>query len=378
MLQQTLVNHSLYFGITNTIHEIADSSWRISTTTQTTDGRHTRIIPACHQTFLDELQHLTLRHDGISDIESVELTLFRTIVGTIRTQSAEVSAAELVDKIVVQRTMHLKLKCTDRVRYAFEIIGLTVCKVIHRIDVPFASGTMMRMRGDNTIHDRITEMHVRVCHVDLCTQNHLAFLYLASLHCLEETQVLLDGTITVRRSHTGLGRRTFLLRNLLGCLFIHIGLAFFDETDSEVIELLEIIGGIENMSPFETKPANIALDGLYVFGILLGRVRVVKTEVTNTIVFLGNTEVHTYRLDVSDMQVSVRLRRETRLNTSTVHSLCKVFLYYLLNKIETFFLNFHIFVFYYNFYALTTPLVDARTKSTIRSRSADAGIVSTI
>ncbi len=255
-------------------------------------------------------------------------------------------------------------------------------KVIHRIDIPFASGTMMRMRGDDTIHDRITEMHVRVCHVDLCTQNHLTFLYLASLHCLEETQVLLDGTITVRRSHTGLGWRTFLLRNLLGCLFIHIGLAFFDETDSEVIELLEIIGGIENMSPFETKPTNIALDGLYVFGILLGRVRVVKTEVTNTVVFLGNTEVHTYRLDVSDMQVSVRLRRETRLNTSTVHSLCKVFLYYLLNKIETFFLNFHIFVFYLQAlifpYALTTPLVDARTKSTIRSRSADAGIVSTI
>ena len=128
--------------------------------------------------------------------------------------------------------MHLELKRTDRVRHAFEIIGLSMRKVIHRIDVPCVSGTMMRMRGDDTIHDRITEMHVGVCHVDLRTQNHLAFLYLAPLHCLEETQVLLDRTITVRRSHTGLGRRTFLLRNLLGCLFIHIGFAFFDETDS--------------------------------------------------------------------------------------------------------------------------------------------------
>ena len=69
-------------------------------------------------------------------------------------------------------------------------------------------------------------------------------------------------------------------------------------------------------------PSDIALDGLYVFGVFFGRVGVVETQVTNTVVFLGNTEVQADRLDVTDMQVTVRLRRETRLNTTVVHSFC--------------------------------------------------------
>ena len=53
-----------------------------------------------------------------------------------------------------------------------------------------------------------------------------------------------------------------------------------------------------------------------------GRLLIVETQVTNAVVFLSNTEVQADCLDVTDMQVAVRLRRETRLNTSVVHSVC--------------------------------------------------------
>ena len=185
-------------------------------------------------------------------------------------------------------------------------------------------------------------MHVRVRHVYLRAQHHLAFLYLTALHRLKEAQVLLHSTVAIRRSHTRLRRRTFLLGYLLRRLLVHVGLAGSDETDSEVVQLLEIIGGIVYLSPLETQPADVTLDGLYVFSVLFGRVRVVETQVTNTVVFLCDAEVHANRLHVTDVQVTVRLRRETRLNTTVIHSFCQVFLYNLLNEIETLFLLFHI------------------------------------
>ena len=55
---------------------------------------------------------------------------------------------------------------------------------------------------------------------------------------------------------------------------------------------------------------------------------------------------------MADMQVAVRLGRETGLDTSVVHSLREVFFYNLLNEIETTslgviftFIHFHIFTF---------------------------------
>ena len=47
------------------------------------------------------------------------------------------------------------------------------------------------------------------------------------------------------------------------------------------------------------------------------------------------------------MQVAVRLRRETGLNTSVIHSLSEVFLYNLLNKIEAAFLILR-FLYFHN------------------------------
>ena len=185
-------------------------------------------------------------------------------------------------------------------------------------------------------------MHVRIRHIDLRAQYHLTFLNLTALHRFEQTQVLFDRTVAVRGCHTRFGRRTFLFRNLLRSLLVHIRLTGFDETDSQIVELLEIIGGIEDLTPLETQPRDVALDGLYIFRILFGRVRIVKTQVANAVVFLRDAEIHADSLHVTDVQVTVRLRRETRLYTTVIHSFCQVFLYNLLNKIETFLLLFHI------------------------------------
>ena len=94
--------------------------------------------------------------------------------------------------------MYLKLERTNTMRNPFEVIALTVGKVVHRIHVPLAPRTMVRMRSDNAVHDRVTEVHVGVRHVYLGTEHHLPLLYLTVLHGLEQAQVLLHRTISVR------------------------------------------------------------------------------------------------------------------------------------------------------------------------------------
>ena len=60
--------------------------------------------------------------------------------------------------------MHLELQGTNRMSHPFEIIRLPMRKIIHGIYIPFRSGTMMRML-DNTVHDRIAEVHIGRSHV---------------------------------------------------------------------------------------------------------------------------------------------------------------------------------------------------------------------
>ena len=79
-----------------------------------------------------------------------------------------------------------------------------------------------------------------------------------------------------------------------------------------LVQLVEIVRRVEFLVPLEAEPLDVLLDGVHVFGVLLGGVRVVVAEVRLAAVFLREAEVQTDRLCVSQVQVAVRLRRETR------------------------------------------------------------------
>ena len=63
-------------------------------------------------------------------------------------------------------------------------------------------------------------------------------------------------------------------------------------------------------SPVEAEPANVALDGVDIFLLLLGRICVIEAQMTAAAEFLRHAEVQADRLGVTDVQVSVGLRRE--------------------------------------------------------------------
>ena len=68
---------------------------------------------------------------------------------------------------------------------------------------------------------------------------------------------------------------------------------------------------VEVLAPIEAEPAHVAHDGVDIFLLFLGRVGVVEAQVAVAAEFLGNAEIETNRLGVTDMQIAVRLRRET-------------------------------------------------------------------
>ncbi len=68
------------------------------------------------------------------------------------------------------------------------------------------------------------------------------------------------------------------------------------------------------LSPIKTEPAHIFLDGLHVFSGLLARIGVVKAEVTDRVVFLGDAEVQADGLGMAYVEEAVGFRGEPGYN----------------------------------------------------------------
>ena len=75
------------------------------------------------------------------------------------------------------------------------------------------------------------------------------------------------------------------------------------------VELLEIVRRVvEVVAPVEAQPADVALDGVDIFLLLLGGIGVVEAEGAAAAELLGHAEIEADRLGMADMEVAVRLR----------------------------------------------------------------------
>ena len=62
----------------------------------------------------------------------------------------------------------------------------------------------------------------------------------------------------------------------------------------------------------EAHPLDVLLDGIHIFGVFLRGIRVVVAEVGLAAVFLGEPEVDAQAFGVPEVEITVRLRGETR------------------------------------------------------------------
>ena len=137
--------------------ECANCLCRVSAASHTAYCSHSRIIPAVNYVLVYKRETFAFACETVIQIESCKFYLSRHIF-----------KAELTKEPIVKRSVIFKFERAQRVCYTLFVVGERVCEIIHGIYIPFRSGTMMRML-DNTVHDRIAEVHIGRSHVDFRT-----------------------------------------------------------------------------------------------------------------------------------------------------------------------------------------------------------------
>ena len=206
--------------------------------------------------------------------------------------------------------MRLELQGADRVRHALDRVRLPVRHVVRRVDRPGVTGPRVA-RVDDPVQDGVAQVDVRAGHVDLRAEHPGAVGELARAHAREQVEVLLDAPVAERRVRPGAGQRAARLADLVRRLVVDVRLAGPDELDRPLVQLLEVVAGVEQvLAPVEPQPADVGHDRVDVLLLLLGRVRVVEPEVAGAAELAGDAEVEGDRLRVPDVEVAVRLGRE--------------------------------------------------------------------
>ena len=162
--EQRHIVQRVEFGITYRVDKPANTLRRVTSAPHSAQRWHTWVVPSCHQMLVYQRMQLALAHHSVRQIQSVKLNLARSeVVNVLR---FAIHFFQEIDELIVQRTVRNKLERTNRVRNAFEVIALSVCKVIHRISVPSGSGAMMRC-VNNAIDNRVAKVHVGIAHIEL-------------------------------------------------------------------------------------------------------------------------------------------------------------------------------------------------------------------
>ena len=227
--------------------------------------------------------------------------------------------------------MLYELQCTPRVGNSFQIVALAMGKVVHGVGVPLVASADMG-NVEYTVNQRIAEQHIRMRHVYLSTKHQRTRLALTAVHKLKQLQVLLYWTIAERTVCTRTGGGTLLLGNHLRALLVYISTALFDKPNGKVPEFLEVVAGIVDVGPLESQPLDIVLNAFNIFCIFLDGVCVIETQIALTTIFLGQTEVDSNSLGMSDVQITIGFRWKTGLHSAAVLTLCQVVDHLLFNE----------------------------------------------
>ena len=297
-LQELDIHELVPLGNANLVTEHLEGIGGIAATAHTAEGGHAGVVPAAHKALLHQFQQLALAHERIGEVQAGELVLMGRI------------DAEGLDEPVIQGPVHVKLQCANGMRDMLDGIALAVGVIIHGVDAPLVSGTVMVGELD-AVQQRVPEHHVGMGHVYLGPEHLLPFRVLAGFHFPEQLEVLLRGAVPPGAGGAGLVHGAAVLPDLLLGLVVHIGQAAFDEVFGPFVELVEIVRCIQLLVPLEAQPLDVFLDGVHVFGVFLGGIGVIVTQIGFSAVLLRQAKVEADALGMAQMQIAVGFRRET-------------------------------------------------------------------
>ena len=213
VLKLSDINNAIGFGNGQTIAKFAHRCRRHTATTKPGNRWHTRVIPAVHMPFIDQLLKLALAGHGVIQIQATKLIL----AGNRRQW-------QIAGKPLIERSISGKLQSTDRMGHPFDGIFLAMSKIIGRIDIPLITGAMVWNLLD-TIDHRITHIDIRRVHINFRPQCHGPFINGANFHLLKQLKALRSRSLTKWTVLTHLGECAAILAHLLGVQLADIGFA---------------------------------------------------------------------------------------------------------------------------------------------------------
>ena len=253
---------------------------------------------------LHQFAQVALAHDGVGHVQAGKLALLR-----------EFLAEQVPDDPIVQRAVVLKLQAAQAEGDALDGVLDGMGEVVHRVDAPLVALAVMGHMLD-AVDGRVAHVHVRAGQVDLGAQGLFAVGKLTGAHAAEQVKVFLGRAVTVRAGTAGFaGVVAAVLLHLLAGQVVHVGLALADELLGIFIAALKIIAAVVDAAVgVGTQPVQVLQDALHVLVTLAGGVGIVKAQVEQTAVMLGDGVVDENCLGRTNVQVAVRFRRETGMH----------------------------------------------------------------
>ena len=298
---------------TNELAEVADGCGRVSAAAKCAQGGQARVVPAVDDAIVDQLAQLAFGGDCVRQFQPGEFGLAGLVAGQ----------RQVVQVPVVQRPMTIELKRAQAVRDALDGVTLAVRPVVRGVQHPLVAGAVMRL-VTNAIHDRIAQLHVVVLHVGLGAQHMRAVGKLAGAHAPEQHQVLVDRAVAVWALDARFAVAASLCGDGFGVLVVHVREAGADQMLGPLVELLEVVAGVDRLARLEAQPANVVDDRVDVFGLLGDGVGVVEAQLAQPAELVGDAKVDADCLGVPDVEIAVGFGREPGLHTTAECTLLDV------------------------------------------------------
>lgn len=298
------IGDALELGDAGFLAELADGDGGDAAAACAGERGHARIIPAGDVSFVHQPDQLALAQDGVGEIQFRELDL-----AWLRRHRA------ILDHPIVEGTVDLELQGAERVGDVLVRVLQRMREVIHRVEAPGIAGIVM-LRLQHAVDHGIPHDDVRRGHVDLRTEDSLAFLEATGPHLGEELEILLHGAITPGRRSSRDGEIAAGFLDLIRSLLVDVGEAILDEMDGAVVVELEVVAGVvEIVTPIEAQPFHVGLDAFDVLDLFLLRIGIVEAQMatrTDGGILLSDPEVQADRTGVAEVQVAIRLRGKAR------------------------------------------------------------------
>ena len=194
-------------------------------------------------------------------------------------------------------------------RDALERVLNGVGEIVHREDAPFRALPVMLDVADAVEH-RVAHVEVAAGKVDLRAKGIFPLGELTGAHPRKEIERFLDRAVAVG-ADGGMRRVAAESGKLLGRQLADVGETLFDKADGELVGLFKVVRAVEKaVAPVKAEPADVLLNGIDKFGVLLGGIGVVHAQIAETAELLRRAEIDAQRLAVADVQIPVRLGRK--------------------------------------------------------------------